>query len=256
MAFAGGNHRGRVLSSLSGTTMPASTTTSKSVEDTGILSGHWEPPPRVVTKCDCVWHIDNLVVRADFESANLSDASCSSSTSVPELLVRTRPDCAGTEFETSNKSWFYFSVQGMSSGDAMRVTVANLNKQAKLFVGGFKPVYRVFNRKTGRGSGRWRRVAGELNYDAQVKGDFRITFDFPSAAVRGMGMKRIDDTQLALLRRDFVRVLKFTFACVDSTCVLLLSSLDCSFLDATFTCIRVSVYVYDGTLRTYNVVVA
>lgn len=29
-----------------------------------------------------------------------------------ELNLWTRPDCAGTEYENLNRSWFFFSIQG------------------------------------------------------------------------------------------------------------------------------------------------
>jgi hypothetical protein len=29
-----------------------------------------------------------------------------------EFNIWTKPDCAGTEFENSNRTWFYFGVKG------------------------------------------------------------------------------------------------------------------------------------------------
>ena len=30
-----------------------------------------------------------------------------------EFNLWTRPDCAGTEFENNNRTWFYFSIKGL-----------------------------------------------------------------------------------------------------------------------------------------------
>ena len=54
----------------------------------------------------------------------------------------TRPDCATTEFENGNRTWFYFGFRGgptdldpkdPDSYPTLRFTVMNLNKQSKLF---------------------------------------------------------------------------------------------------------------------------
>ena len=33
-----------------------------------------------------------------------------------EFNLWTRPDCAGTEFENGNRTWFYFGVQASEAG--------------------------------------------------------------------------------------------------------------------------------------------
>ena len=153
-------------------------------EDTGVFTRHWHPPPPLPSTSSGasdagvrVWRLGDgrFTVRADFESANLADARCqlvrptaqkdaSSITCAAvgrdntatagagatrncmyEFLLRTAPDCAGTPFETGNKTWFYFGVRGIAVGETVRVTLLNLNKQSKLFAAGFKPVYRYYS---------------------------------------------------------------------------------------------------------------
>ncbi len=88
--------------------------------------------------------------------------------------IWTRPDCAGTEFENGNRTWFYFGVKMVAqqvaagcstdSGESstsssprssigmdglvesypmVRFTVMNLNKQSKLFSQGMAPITMV-----------------------------------------------------------------------------------------------------------------
>jgi hypothetical protein len=44
--------------------------------------------------------------------------------------------------ETQNRSWFHFSISMLMPGDTVRLRVVNLNVQAKLFSGGYTPVWR------------------------------------------------------------------------------------------------------------------
>lgn len=48
----------------------------------------------------------------------------------------------GSETETQNRSWFYFSIANLEKGVTLRLRVVNLNVQAKLFAGGYTPVWR------------------------------------------------------------------------------------------------------------------
>ena len=48
----------------------------------------------------------------------------------------------GTETETQNRSWFFFSIASLEAGATLRLRVVNLNVQAKLFAGGYTPVWR------------------------------------------------------------------------------------------------------------------
>lgn len=57
-----------------------------------------------------------------------------------EFNLWTRPDCHGTAFENSNRTWFYFSIRGGEKNQVVKLNVMNLNKQAKLFSQGMHPV--------------------------------------------------------------------------------------------------------------------
>lgn len=69
-----------------------------------------------------------------------------------EFNVWTRPDCQGTAFENSNRTWFYFSIRGGEKNQVVKLNVMNLNKQAKLFSQGMHPVI-----KNGS-NGKWERM--------------------------------------------------------------------------------------------------
>lgn len=69
-----------------------------------------------------------------------------------EFNLWTRPDCQGTSFENSNRTWFYFSIRGGEKNQTVKLNVMNLNKQAKLFSQGMHPVI-----KNGS-NGKWERM--------------------------------------------------------------------------------------------------
>lgn len=69
-----------------------------------------------------------------------------------EFNLWTRPDCHGTPFENSNRTWFYFSVRGGEKNQTIKLNVMNLNKQAKLFSQGMNTVV-----KHGT-NGKWERM--------------------------------------------------------------------------------------------------
>ncbi|KAG7262253.1 hypothetical protein CRUP_016013 [Coryphaenoides rupestris] len=88
-----------------------------------------------------------------------------------EFNVWTRPDCAGTEHENGNRSWFYFSVRGAVSGKLLKITVMNMNKQSKLYSQGMAPLVR-----TTPGKARWERM---------VENQFTLSFTHRLSEVRG-----------------------------------------------------------------------
>ncbi|PZC85477.1 hypothetical protein B5X24_HaOG216585 [Helicoverpa armigera] len=65
----------------------------------------------------------------------------------------TRPDCAGTEFENGNRTWFYFGVQASEPGVLVRLNLINLNKQGKMYNQGMAPVTRTLP-----GKPQWERI--------------------------------------------------------------------------------------------------
>ncbi|WAR24219.1 CBPC5-like protein [Mya arenaria] len=50
-----------------------------------------------------------------------------------EFNVWTKPDCAGTEFENGNRSWFYFGIRGWNPGRLIKINIVNMNRQGKLY---------------------------------------------------------------------------------------------------------------------------
>ncbi|XP_030200513.1 cytosolic carboxypeptidase-like protein 5 isoform X2 [Gadus morhua] len=143
----------------------------------------------------------NVVFSSSFDSGNLArvekveKGSCSppaaaASTggafsgptpTVPdyEFNVWTQPDCAGTEHENGNRSWFYFSVRGASPGKLLKVTVMNMNKQNKLYSQGMAPLVRTVPGKT-----RWERVRDRPTFE-MVESQFTLSFTHRLSETRG-----------------------------------------------------------------------
>jgi len=91
----------------------------------------------------------------------------------------TTPDCLGTEHETHNRSWFYFSVRSLPPGAPIRLRVVNLNVQAKLFAGGYTPVWRATSEAAGSDSG-WQPVTPGCSYGKAAYGFFiEWSFNLP-----------------------------------------------------------------------------
>ncbi|XP_059837724.1 cytosolic carboxypeptidase-like protein 5 isoform X2 [Hypanus sabinus] len=87
-----------------------------------------------------------------------------------EFNVWTKPDCAGTEFENSNRSWFYFSVKGGIPSKVIKINIMNMNKQSKLYSQGMAPFVRTLP-----GRPRWERVRDRPTYE-MVENQFILSF--------------------------------------------------------------------------------
>lgn len=101
----------------------------------------------------------------------------------------TRPDCAGTEFENGNRTWFFFGVRhdpaapksqaGFTS--EVTLTLRNLNKQSKLFSQGMAPVVCKAPAKGATPlplppkSASWERIRDRPTYSTE-EGQFCTTF--------------------------------------------------------------------------------
>ncbi|KAM9704624.1 cytosolic carboxypeptidase-like protein 5 isoform 2-T2 [Menidia menidia] len=142
----------------------------------------------------------NIVFSSKFDSGNLArvekvekagssppsdTASGGSSTSGSQLTpdyefnVWTQPDCAGTEYENGNRSWFYFSVRGVAPGKLMKVNVMNMNNQRKLYSQGMAPLVR-----TTPGKNRWERIRDRPTCEI-VDNQFILSFTHRLLEVRG-----------------------------------------------------------------------
>ena len=81
-----------------------------------------------------------------------------------EYNVWTRPDCAGTEFENSNRSWFHFGVKGGSPGKVLKINIMNLNRQGKLYAQGMSVVVKVIP-----GRNKWERIRERPTYEVSLR---------------------------------------------------------------------------------------
>ncbi|XP_051974312.1 cytosolic carboxypeptidase-like protein 5 isoform X1 [Xyrauchen texanus] len=139
----------------------------------------------------------NVVFSSRFDSGNLArververpesdgDTGRSANGSVHaqpdyEFNVWTKPDCASTEFENSNRSWFYFSVRGMLPGKLLKINVMNMNKQSKLYSQGMAPFVLTLPVKT-----RWERVRERPTFEMSDS-QFVLSFVHPLLDVRGV----------------------------------------------------------------------
>ncbi|XP_028996769.1 cytosolic carboxypeptidase-like protein 5 [Betta splendens] len=142
----------------------------------------------------------NIVFSSKFDSGNLarvekvekgssspsSDTASSGSAPVGsnlspdyEFNVWTQADCAGTEHENGNRSWFYFSVRGAAAGKVLKINVMNMNNQRKLYSQGMAPLVRTLP-----GKNRWERVRDRPTTEI-VDNQFILSFTHRLSEVRG-----------------------------------------------------------------------
>lgn len=76
-----------------------------------------------------------------------------------EFNIWTKPDCSGTEFENTNRTWFYFGIRANAAGLSVKLNMVDLNRQAKMYSQGMAPVYRIVPGKT-----HWERVRDKPTY--------------------------------------------------------------------------------------------
>ncbi|XP_075000823.1 cytosolic carboxypeptidase-like protein 5 isoform X7 [Calonectris borealis] len=125
-----------------------------------------------------------LLFSSRFDSGNLahveqveppgaggSPAAC---TALPaadyEFNVWTRPDCAQTEYENGNRSWFYFSVRGGAPGKLIKLHILNMNKQSRLYSQGMSPFVRTLPMRP-----RWERIRERPSFE-MVETQFVLSF--------------------------------------------------------------------------------
>uniref|UniRef100_A0A8D2ZR32 Cytosolic carboxypeptidase-like protein 5 n=1 Tax=Scophthalmus maximus TaxID=52904 RepID=A0A8D2ZR32_SCOMX len=142
----------------------------------------------------------NIVFSSKFDSGNLArvekvekgssspSSDTASSGSVPpgstlspdyEFNVWTQPDCAGTEHENGNRSWFYFSVRGAIPGKMLKINVMNMNNQRKLYSQGMAPLVRTLP-----GKNRWERIRDRPTSEF-TDNQFVLSFAHRLSEVRG-----------------------------------------------------------------------
>ncbi|XP_065129559.1 cytosolic carboxypeptidase-like protein 5 isoform X1 [Paramisgurnus dabryanus] len=139
----------------------------------------------------------NVVFSSSFDSGNLArvervdhsetdgESSRQANASVQtkpdyEFNVWTKPDCADTEFENGNRSWFYFSVRGLLPGKLLKINVMNMNKQSKLYAQGMTPLVRSMPVKP-----RWERIRDRPTFEMSDS-QFILSFVHRLLDVRGI----------------------------------------------------------------------
>ncbi|XP_005371399.1 cytosolic carboxypeptidase-like protein 5 isoform X1 [Microtus ochrogaster] len=96
-----------------------------------------------------------------------------------EFNVWTRPDCAETEFENGNRSWFYFSVRGGTPGKLIKINIMNMNKQSKLYSQGMAPFVRTLPSRP-----RWERIRDRPTFEMT---ETQFVLSFVHRFVEGRG---------------------------------------------------------------------
>ncbi|XP_060078160.1 cytosolic carboxypeptidase-like protein 5 [Ylistrum balloti] len=96
-----------------------------------------------------------------------------------EYNVWTKPDCAETEFENGNRSWFYFGIRGWNPNRLIKINIMNLNRQGKLYSQGHAPFTRTLP-----GKPRWDRIRDKPTYET-IDGQFILTFTYRFPDLKG-----------------------------------------------------------------------
>nr|XP_031845002.1 cytosolic carboxypeptidase-like protein 5 isoform X2 [Nomia melanderi] len=155
------------------------------------------------------------------DGVEIENKSCKSLTSDDsidyEFNIWTKHDCHGTQFQNSNRTWFYFGFKACTPGVYVKFNIINLNKQVKMFSQGMCPVFKVIP-----GHLHWERIRERPTYSVDQKGsDFTLSFLYCTPE----NMKAI--TYLAFtypfsytdlqnyLRRVEARIAKRTITCAD-----------------------------------------
>lgn len=89
-----------------------------------------------------------------------------------EFNIWTHPDCAGTEFENGNRTWFYFGIKGGVPFALVKLNIVNLNRQSKMYSQGMAPVFRVCP-----GRNHWERIREKPTFSI-VDNVFILSFKY------------------------------------------------------------------------------
>lgn len=95
--------------------------------------------------------------------SKLTNNSNSKEISDYEFNLWTKHDCHGTQFQNSNRTWFYFGVRSNRPSVTVRFNIVNLNKQVKMFSQGMCPVFKVVP-----GHLHWERIREKPTYTVIV----------------------------------------------------------------------------------------
>ena len=133
------------------------------------------------------YQFDNLTISSDFDAGNMrkwkevfeevDEANLNQEEkNTDEVVVQPKKfeiwiSCDGLPYRTSGmRTWFYFYVKGANLGQKVIFVIKNMNRQAKLYNLGLRPVYRVIpNGKN------WMRVPGPTSWG---KGQYGLEIKF------------------------------------------------------------------------------
>ncbi|KNC51199.1 uncharacterized protein AMSG_06553 [Thecamonas trahens ATCC 50062] len=90
--------------------------------------------------------VGRYTISSAFESGNASGAAAGP-LGENDIHVWTARDGAGSVYASPNRSWFFFSISNLQhdpgATNVLRITIRDLNGQAKLYSAGYRPFYRV-----------------------------------------------------------------------------------------------------------------
>ena len=104
----------------------------------------------------------DLIISSDFDSGNIDRVEQVGGEESLEFNLWTALDCAGTEFENPNSSWFYFkvSIPAHHNGKAISFNIMNMNRQWRLYQQGLTPIMKV-------GKGNWERMTARPTFEVR-----------------------------------------------------------------------------------------
>lgn len=127
-----------------------------------------------------------FVVSSNFDSGNLrvvklidEEKNSKGEIIFAEFEGSTAPDCYGTKYENTNRTWFYFSItttSEISRKATIKITLKNLNRQGKLFSQGHEPVVRI-QRDDGVYVQQWIRSCENISFE-EIDKVFFLTWEF------------------------------------------------------------------------------
>jgi len=106
-------------------------------------------------------------VSSDFDSGNCGNVQLIAENT---LEISIAPDCAGTQFQTHSRTWFYFSVTNVPRETKLNFVIRNMGQQKPLFNHGMKPVIRIGQ------TAKWDRIPGAVHFSSISKQHFQIQF--------------------------------------------------------------------------------
>ncbi|XP_025109190.1 cytosolic carboxypeptidase-like protein 5 isoform X2 [Pomacea canaliculata] len=96
-----------------------------------------------------------------------------------EFNLWTKPDCAGSPAENSNRSWFYFGVRGWVPNRLIKFNIMNMNRQGKLYGQGYTPLTRLLPSRP-----KWERIRDKPTFEV-IDNQFILTFTYRFPDLKG-----------------------------------------------------------------------